>query len=157
GDDELGLLTDAFNQMLARIHEQNEDLQQNEARARAVLDNAVDAIISIDENGIMERFNTSAEKLFGYRADEAVGQNVNMLMPSPYHGEHDAYLSNYRETGEKKVIGIGREVVGKRKDGTTFPAELSVGEVRFGQERRFTGFLRDITERKSAEEVLREN
>jgi PAS domain S-box-containing protein len=130
-------------------------LQESEARARAVLDTAVDAIITIDERGTMESANAAAEKVFGYRAAELVGQNVKMLMPSPYREEHDQYLANYLRTGQRRIIGIGREVTGQRKDGSTFPMELAVSEVRLAGRRLFTGFVRDITRRKQADEQLR--
>lgn len=95
-------------------------LRDSEKRMRAILDGAVDAIITIDEQGLIETVNTAVERLFGYSATELAGQNVKVLMPEPYRGEHDAYLSRYRATGEKRIIGIGREVIGMRRDGTTF-------------------------------------
>lgn len=131
-------------------------LSEKEARLRAVLDTAVDAIITIDERGVIESFNLAAEKLFGYPADEVVGMNISMLMPSPHREQHDRYLANYRATGERKIIGIGREVSGKRKDGSNFPLELSVSEVQLADRRIFTGIVRDITQRKRAESELRE-
>jgi two-component system, LuxR family, sensor kinase FixL len=130
-------------------------LEDSEARTRAILETAVDAIITIDERGVVESLNPAAERLFGFANDEIIGQNVNILMPSPYKEEHDAYLSNYLTTGRKKIIGIGREVVGRKKDGSTFPMELAVSEVRLGELRLFTGVVRDISERKQAEEQLR--
>jgi PAS domain S-box-containing protein len=129
-------------------------LLDREARTRAVLAAAVDAIITIDEKGIIESVNPASEKLFGYAATEIIGQNVNMLMPSPYQAEHDGYLLNYIVTGEKKIIGIGREVVGLRKNGTTFPMDLAVSEVLLEGRRLFTGIVRDITSRKKAENAL---
>ena len=130
-------------------------LEESEARSRAILGTAVDAIIAIDERGIIDQLNPAAERLFGYRAAELVGQNINALMPEPYHREHDGYLANYRATGQKKIIGIGRQVVGRRKDGTTFPMELAVSEVRLRERRLFTGIVRDVTQRGKAEEDLR--
>ncbi|CAN7791927.1 PAS domain S-box protein [Caballeronia sp. LjRoot34] len=127
-------------------------LLESEARMRAIVDTAVDAIITIDETGLMERVNPRAERLFGYTSAEMIGKNISMLMPAPYHDMHDGYLARYRQTGEKKIIGVGREVVGLRKDGTTFPMDLAVAEMHLGQRRMFTGVVRDITERKSAEE-----
>jgi len=140
----------------ARTRKQAEKaLANTEARMHALLEAAVDGIISIDEGGVIQTINPAAERLFGYSADEAIGQNVKMLMPPPYRGEHDSYLARFLATGEKKVIGIGREVVGLKKDGTTFPMELSVAEARVGGERIFMGIVRDITERKRAEERFR--
>jgi PAS domain S-box-containing protein len=132
-----------------------ERLQESEARARAVLETAVDAIITIDERGTIESLNPAAQKVFGYAESELLGQNVKVLMPEPYRGEHDGYLHNYLTTGRKKIIGIGREVTGQRKDGSTFPMELAVSEVKLAGRRLFTGFVRDITRRKQAEEQLR--
>jgi PAS domain S-box-containing protein len=126
-------------------------LATSEARMHALLEAVVDGIISIDERGVIQTINPAAERLFGYAAQEVIGQNVKLLMPSPYQGEHDGYLARYLATGEKKIIGIGREVVGLRKDGTTFPMDLSVAEARLGAERIFVGIIRDITERKRAE------
>jgi PAS domain S-box-containing protein len=127
-------------------------LQESEARMRAIVDTAVDAIITIDERGAVERFNPAAERLFGYSESEIVGRNVSTLMPSPYREMHDSYLARYLRTGEKKIIGIGREVVGLRKDGSEFPIDLAVAEMRLGGRRMFTGMVRDISERKHAEQ-----
>lgn len=124
-------------------------------RQQAILDTAVDGILSIDEGGLIQSFNRAAERIFGYRAVEVLGKNVSMLMPQPYRREHDGYLSNYLVTRRKKIIGIGREVEGLRKDGTTFPLELSVGEVAVSGQRVFTGIIRDITDRKQAEQEAR--
>ncbi len=132
-------------------------LRDSYTRTRAILETTVDAIITIDEYGVIESFNLAAERIFGYGTEEVVGRNVRQLMPPPYHDEHDGYLEHYRRTSEKRIIGIGREVVGQRKDGTTFPMELAVGEVALGSRRLFTGIVRDITERKQAEEALRDS
>jgi PAS domain S-box-containing protein len=126
-------------------------LRESEERMRAILDTAVEGIITIDERGLIELMNPAAERIFGYEAAEVIGKNVNILMPAPYHHEHDGYLANFRATGRAKIIGIGREVTGRRKDGTTFPMDLAVSEVRLPERRLFTGFVRDITERKRAE------
>jgi PAS domain S-box-containing protein len=127
---------------------------EHEERTRAILETTVDGIITINELGLIESFNSAAERLFGYTAAEVIGKNVNFLMPSPYHEAHDGYLEHYRRTGEKRIIGIGREVSGLRKDGLIFPIELAVSEVRFTNQRIFTGVVRDITERKRLEQEL---
>ncbi|NGY03200.1 PAS domain-containing sensor histidine kinase [Solimonas terrae] len=124
---------------------------------RALLQAAVDAIVLIDERGRITAFSRSAEKLFGYRAAEVVGENVNVLMPEPYRGEHDGYIESYENTGKRRIIGIGREVVARRKDGSTFPIDLSVGEYATEGLRGFVGILRDITERKHQEALQRRN
>lgn len=133
------------------------DLADREARLRAILDTAVEGIITIDERGTIESLNAAAEKIFGYPARELTGKNVSVLMPSPHHEAHDSYLANYRRTGQAKIIGIGREVSGRRKDGTIFPMDLSVNEVKLAGRRIFTGFVRDITERKQAEAAALES
>jgi PAS domain S-box-containing protein len=122
---------------------------------RALVDSAVDGIIVIDARGHIETFNPAAERLFGYREDEVVGRNVNILMPSPYHEEHDRYLWRYQQSGQARIIGIGREVTGLRRDGTMFPLHLSVGEMTVGSERKFTGIVHDLSERVRLEERLR--
>lgn len=131
-------------------------LGASEARWRAVIDSAVDGIVVIDAHGRIEAFNRAAERLFGYTIDEVLGRNVDMLMPSPYREEHDTYLSRYLATGRAKIIGSGREVQGLRKDGTTFPLHLSVGEITIQGERKFTGILHDLTMRVEMEGQLRE-
>jgi len=131
-------------------------LRGSEARWRAIVESAVDGIVVIDARGHVEAFNRAAERLFGYAAEEVVGRNVNMLMPAPYHDEHDRYLARYRETGVQKIIGIGREVTGLRKDGSAFPLHLSVGEVLIEGESKFTGILHDLTNRVQLETQLRE-
>ncbi|MFN0020201.1 MAG: two-component system sensor histidine kinase NtrB [Pirellulaceae bacterium] len=134
-----------------------EALRDSEARTNAILATAVDAVITIDEYGLVDSFNPAAERIFGYAAGEVIGQNVRMLMPEPYRREHDGYLGNYRQTGQRKIIGIGREVVGRRKDGTIFPLDLAVSEAQLGDRRAFVGIVRDITERKRAENALQES
>jgi len=131
-------------------------LQEREARLRSILETAPDAIIVIDDRGIMESYSAAAERLFGFTAEEAIGQNVSILMPAPYRERHDGYLNHYLDTGERRIIGIGRVVVGQRKDGTTFPMELAVGEVTTGGRRLFTGFIRDLTERQMNESRMQE-
>ncbi len=130
------------------------EVESQTKRLSAVIDNVVDGIITIGERGIIESFNSAARKIFGYSNDEVIGQNVKMLMPEPYHSEHDGYLDHHIRTGEKKVIGIGREVTGQRKDGTTFPMELAVSEVIIDTARHFVGITRDITERKVFEQQI---
>jgi two-component system sensor kinase FixL len=120
----------------------------------ALMDAAVDGIVLIGDQGRVLRFNRSAERLFGYVAAEVIGQNVTFLMPEPYRAEHDGYLRRYHDTAEPRIIGIGREVVARRKDGSTFPIDLSVGEFRRGDEHGFVGILRDITARKLQEQQL---
>ena len=127
-----------------------DQLENSEARTRAILDAAVDAILTIETDGRVESMNPAAERLFGYTADEVIGQNVKMLMPEPYRHEHDGYLHNYLTTGQKKIIGLGREVVGLRKDGSTFPMHLAVSELQLGDRRMFTGIARDITDLRRA-------
>jgi len=131
-------------------------LFESEARLRAILAAAVDAIIIIDAIGTIESLNTATEKLFGYTAQEMVGQNVKLLMPASYQAEHDDCLTNYITTGVKKVIGIGGEVVGKRKNGETFPMGIDVSEVQTGGRRLFTGIVRDMSERNRIERALQE-
>ncbi len=129
-------------------------LGDTEERLRAILQTAVEGIITIDERGIVESMNPAAEKIFGFNAQEVIGRNVSVLMPSPYREEHDGYLANYLRSGQAKIIGIGREVLGQRKDGTVFPMDLAVSEVRLADRRLFTGFVRDISERKKSEARL---
>lgn len=129
-------------------------LADSAERLRAILHTAVEGIITIDEHGIIESMNPAAEKIFDWKVNEVMGKNVSLLMPSPYREQHDGYLRNYLQTGQAKIIGIGREVVGQRKDGSLFPMDLAVSEVRLVKQRLFTGFVRDITERKRAEEKL---
>ncbi|WP_082675345.1 PAS domain S-box protein [Aureimonas ureilytica] len=123
---------------------------------RSILETVPDAMIVIDEKGTIHSFSKTAERLFGYTSGEIVGQNVRRLMPEPYQSFHDGHLARYVATGERKVIGIGRIVIGQRRDGSTFPMELSVGEIRTGTGHFFTGFIRDLTERRAAEERIQE-
>ena len=125
-----------------------------ETRQRVVLENIVDGIITIDYRGIIESFNRAAEKIFGYAAGEVMGQNIKMLMPEPYASQHDGYLARYGVTGEAHIIGIGREVEGRRKDGSIFPLELAVSELEIQGRKMFSGIVRDITERKATERAL---
>jgi two-component system, LuxR family, sensor kinase FixL len=131
-------------------------MQNRDVLFKALIATAVDGIMVIDETGSIQVYNDACERMFGYRADEAIGQNVKMLMPSPYHAEHDAYLSRYLKTKERRIIGIGREVVGRRKNGTTFAMYLSVGEGQFDGRRIFLGIVHDISERKADEHRIQE-
>jgi len=126
------------------------------ALQESIIDHVLDGIITISERGIVATFNPGAEKIFGYEAKEVIGNNVKMLMGEPYKGEHDGYLSNFMETGEAKIIGIGREVEGKRKDGSLISLDLAVTEMKVGKKRMFVGILKDITERREAEERIKE-
>jgi two-component system sensor kinase FixL len=128
--------------------------EDSEARARAILQTAVDGIFTIDERGAIESVNPAGERMFGYSCVELVGRNVAMLMPHPFAGEHDAYLARYLRTGEARVIGVGRQVLGRRKDDSTFPIQLSVSEWSLAGRRMFTGICHDISERRAMEERL---
>ena len=130
-------------------------LRESEARLRAVIETAVEGIITIDEHGRVDSINPAAMKLFGYESEEVVGRNVNMLMPDPYQSEHDSYIDNYLTTGTRKIIGSEREVVGQRKDGSIFPMALAVSEMQLEDQRLFTGIVRDISQRRATEELLR--
>jgi two-component system sensor kinase FixL len=132
------------------------DAAAREAHVQSILDTVPDAMIVIDERGIMRSFSAAAERLFGYKSDEVIGKNIKMMMPSPYRENHDGYLARYLQTGERRIIGIGRVVVGERKDESTFPMELAVGEMKSGNQRYFTGFIRDLTERQKTETRLQE-
>ncbi len=126
------------------------NLEQQQAHLRSVLDTVPDATVVIQPDGTMTSFNTAAVRQFGYEPDEVLGRNVSMLMPSPYREQHDGYLQRYLSTGERRIIGMDRVVVGRRKDGSTFPMSLAVGETRAGGKVHFTGFIRDLTERQEA-------
>lgn len=126
-------------------------LRSNRSLLQMIIATSPDAVITIDSFGTIESFNATAERMFGYTAGEVIGQNVSYLMPEPYAAEHDGYLTRYLKTGERRIIGIGREVTARRKDGAIFPIELAVGEVEFDQRKRFTGFIRDISLRRAAE------
>lgn len=131
-------------------------LKQQETRLRTVLETVPDAIIVIDDKGRIQSFSSSAERQFGYKADEVIGENVSILMPSPYREEHDGYIHRYQKTNEKRIIGIGREVFGQRKNGSVFPMYLSVGEGKLEGESLYVGIIHDITEQQSTERKLRE-
>jgi two-component system sensor kinase FixL len=152
----LGMAGRVLNARSIQAAEALDHLEEREAHLQSILDTIPDAMIVIDENGIMTSFSAAAERLFGWSAAEAIGRNVSVLMPSPYREQHDGYLNRYKTTGERRIIGIGRVVVGERKDGSTFPMELSVGEVRSRGQRLFTGFVRDLTERQTTERRLQD-
>jgi two-component system sensor kinase FixL len=139
-----------------RLHSPDSPGRIAEARWRAVIDAAVDGIIVIDSRGRIEVFNAAAQRMFGYSESEAVGENVKLLMPEPDHSQHDGYIAHHVSTGERKIIGIGRAVTGKRKDGRTFPLHLSVGEMEIDGEPHFTGILHDLSSRADLEDRLRE-
>jgi two-component system sensor kinase FixL len=144
--------TDLEGEVQARVA----DARASDERLRTIIESAVDGIIVIDQKGRIESFNPAAERLFGYSQSQVLGRDVSILMPPPYREEHGEYLRRYLTTGRAKIIGLGREVTGLRRDGTVFPIHLSVGEVRIGDERRFTGILHDLTGRVRLEEQLRE-
>ena len=140
------------------ISEKNDieqQLQESEHKLASIIENAVDGIITIDDQGYMLTVNPSAAKLFGYEESEMIGQNINLLMPHPHHAMHNSYIENYKQGGKPKIIGIGREVVGKRKNGTQFPFYLSVSEVKLRGKKIFTGIVHDLTEQKKAELQLK--
>jgi two-component system, LuxR family, sensor kinase FixL len=132
------------------------DALAREAHLASILDTVPEAMIVIDERGVIQSFSSAAERLFGHAAADAIGKNVKLLMPSPYRESHDAYIERYLRTRERRIIGIGRVVVGERRDGSTFPMELAVGEMRSSNQRYFTGFIRDLTERQRTEARLQE-
>jgi two-component system, LuxR family, sensor kinase FixL len=155
-------LPDAMTAVLMPVMEQPDGTNPPDAIAResallrSILETVPDAMVVIDHLGIVQSFSTAAERLFGYSPAEVCGQNVKLLMPSPYREQHDSYLHRYLATGERRIIGIGRVVVGLRKDGSTFPMELSVGEVNQDGRKLFTGFIRDLTERQQTDRRLQE-
>jgi len=149
-------VTEVYNDVTASIRRVEQDLIVREAHLKSILDTVPDAMIVIDERGTLISFSRAAERLFGYQARDVIGRNVKLLMPLSYRENHDGYLERYARTGEKRIIGIGRVVVGERKDGSTFPMELAVGEMSSGGRRYYTGFLRDLTERQQTEARLQE-
>ena len=157
--DARGFLQGAATALHARfvLEETRRSLEESQARARAILQTTVDGVVTIDDRGRIDSFNDGAVRIFGYAPDEVVGRNISVLMPEPYQSEHDGYLDAYRETGRRRIVGIGREVVGRRKSGATFPMDLAVSEVTLPDgERLFTGVVRDLTEHRVLErEVLR--
>lgn len=146
-----------FSRDISDLKNAEERLRVSESRANAILNTAVDGIVTINEKGTIQSINIAVKRLFQYDEEELIGKPVNVLMPSPYCEEHDEYLHRYMKTGQRKVIGIGREVVARRRDGSIFPMLLSVSEFRLGEERYFTGIIRDISAIKQTEEELKKN
>jgi two-component system sensor kinase FixL len=147
----VGIIRDVTDRKAAELAQ-----REGELRLRSILDTVADAIIVIDARGIVQSFSPASERLFGYARAEIVGRNVSVLMPTPYREAHDQYLERYLRTGERRIIGIGRVVTGRRKDGETFPIELQVGEFSILGTRYFTGFARDLTERQEAERRIQD-
>ncbi|MDP3070841.1 MAG: PAS domain S-box protein [Opitutaceae bacterium] len=137
-----------------RVAERTSELTEQKQRLHAVVETAVDGILTINERGLVDSMNAAAERMFGYHASEVIGRNVSLLMPSPHREQHDGYIARYCATGQAKIIGIGREVTGQRKDGTVFPLALAISEVKAGDRRIFTGLVRDLTERKRLEAAV---
>jgi two-component system sensor kinase FixL len=156
----IGIMVSWGGEMLHRSRDRANMMTRNalarEAHLQSILDTVPEAMIVIDERGIMQSFSATAERLFGCTGAEAIGQNISAMMPEPYRSHHDGYLQRYLTTGERRIIGIGRVVVGLRKNGSTFPMELAVGEMKSGKQRFFTGFIRDLTERQQTEARLQE-
>ena len=150
-----GLEVNLFWQMVTNLKQIKGDLEKSQSQLQAIIHNAMDGIITISETGEILGFNPAAEQIFGYEQQDILGHNLNMLMPEPFKSEHDSYLNRYLQTGEAKIIGVcGREVVAVRKNGEQFPMELSASEMVLGGMRYFVGIVRDITERKQAEEKI---
>jgi two-component system sensor kinase FixL len=140
----------SYHRATQNTHAASDALRRREAHLKSILDTVPDATVVIETDGRIVTFNAAAVRQFGYSPEEAVGQNVKMLMPAPYKQQHDGYLARYLSTGEKRIIGVDRVVVGQRKDGSTFPMTLAVGEMRSGGQTYFTGFIRDLTEREES-------
>lgn len=173
-NDEIGLLARSYKKMIDQVQEaqhslkdmnnnleemvvaRTQELELSEKHQRNIVENMVDGLITIDERGIVSSFNAAAEKIFGYQSEEVIGNNIKMLMPEPYHSEHDGYLENYHQTGAKKIIGYGRDVEGQRKDKSCFPMDLAVSEIVINNQKLYTGLVRDITERKQMEKMKNE-
>jgi len=142
--------------VIVRLRAAERARETSEWRMRAIIENAADGIVVINQWGIVESFSPAAEVIFGYKESEVVGNNIKMLMPNPFQNEHDDYLRRYLESREVHIVGQNREVIGLRKDGCTFPMDLAVGEVQIGNELLYTGIVRDITHRKEVEQALDE-
>lgn len=153
-NNEIGLVAMAFNDMAQKLEEHVAEINDNQARMEAVQNTAMLGIITIDANGVVESANPAVATVFGYALSEVIGHNVSMLMPAPYRENHDTYMSNYLRTGERKILGVGREISGQRKNGEIFPIKLLVSEVKQGGKHFFVGMIEDITAQKQAEEAL---
>jgi two-component system sensor kinase FixL len=149
-----GLAGSTYRRRARESERMTAELVTREAHLESILATVPSAMVVIDEAGTIQSFSPSAQRLFGWTPEEVIGRNVSMLMPNPYRDGHDGYLQRYLTTGERRIIGIGRVVVGERSDGSTFPMELAVGEMRSGDQRFFTGFVRDISERQDTEQRL---
>ena len=154
--DELDELTESFNAMRRAIKERQAQIQNDETRLRTTISTVVDALITINDRGIIESVNPATQSIFGYAEEEVIGKNVSMLMPEPYRSAHDGYMRRYLDTNEARIIGIGREVTGLRKSGEEFPADLAISEMWVNEERKFVGLIRDITERKKVDQMKSE-
>ncbi|HPO12313.1 MAG TPA: diguanylate cyclase [Candidatus Hydrogenedentes bacterium] len=154
GNDELAEVSASVNKTLEALERAETAVHMSEARMRAVLEHAVDGIVTTDDEGRIQSFNKAAERIFGYSAEEVVGRDVSLLMPEPYKSQHPDYLKDYLATNQAKIIGKGREILGQRKEGIVFPAYIALSEIRVGEQRLFTGIIRDITEHKRHEAFL---
>ena len=155
GHDELSWLSRSINKLLDKIDKNQAQIIEREQRLESLFQTVLDAIVIIDDKGIIQRVNKATEKLFDYGADELVGNNISMLMPKPYLLEHDQYIQNYKDTGIKKVIGLTREMNAVKRDNTVFPVEIAVSEMMVGSQKMFSGIIRDITERKEFERIMK--
>lgn len=152
----VGLLVKRSRRDIVELERERHRAEDNAVRVRTVLESTVDAIVTIDEQGTIESVNPAVERIFGYGSEQLIGRNVAILMPEEHAGRHDSYIERFKKTGESRIIGIGREVLGRRVDGSTFPVELSISEFYLGDKRMFTGIMRDITARKDVERKIRE-
>ena len=150
------LIGEFLHRWWRQVRKVQQDLDEREAHLKSVLDTVLDATVVIEQDGTIASFNSAAVRQFGYQLDEVIGRNVRMLMPEPYRSGHDGYIQRYLQTGEKRIIGVDRVVVGRRKDGSTFPMKLAVGEMKSGNRTYFTGFVRDLTEREELAARLQE-
>jgi two-component system sensor kinase FixL len=150
----IAIVGERWHRYRFEFNTRTQELQSSEAHLQSILATVPDAMIVIDDKGHIESFSAAAERLFGYAAHDVIGKNISMMMPSPYREAHDSYIERYLTTGERRIIGSNRIVAGERKDGTTFPMELTVGEARSSGRRFFTGFVRDLTERRRTEAQL---